>query len=140
MLRMWLNSNHDPSVLNLLWLSGPAGVGKSAIARSFAEYCSTIGRLGAAFFIPRAREHASNNFDKFVPTIAYQLALQHAEYKNFIAATLSEDPLILSKGFSTQFLKLIEEPLSHVFDDLLQRPLVIIVDGLEQCGSEKAQL
>ncbi|KAF9442692.1 hypothetical protein P691DRAFT_618043, partial [Macrolepiota fuliginosa MF-IS2] len=38
---------------NLLWLYGPAGVGKSAIAQTVAEDCRKEGWLGAAFFFSR---------------------------------------------------------------------------------------
>lgn len=34
----------------MLWISGPAGIGKSAIAQTIAEICATNRLLGASFF------------------------------------------------------------------------------------------
>ncbi|KAF9441828.1 hypothetical protein P691DRAFT_620977, partial [Macrolepiota fuliginosa MF-IS2] len=38
---------------NMMWLHGPAGVGKSAVAQTFAEDCQSRNCLGRAFFFSR---------------------------------------------------------------------------------------
>ncbi|KAF8994625.1 hypothetical protein BDQ17DRAFT_1366511, partial [Cyathus striatus] len=44
----WSNDMDDQS--NILWLYGPAGVGKSAIAQSVCERLERMKTLGASFF------------------------------------------------------------------------------------------
>ena len=36
---------------DVLWLYGPAGAGKSAIAQMIAEMCAKLGLLVASFFL-----------------------------------------------------------------------------------------
>ncbi|KAF9441419.1 hypothetical protein P691DRAFT_779803, partial [Macrolepiota fuliginosa MF-IS2] len=56
---------------SMLWLLGPAGVGKSAIAQTIAEECAADGSLGATFFFSRLNNR--NNPHSVIPTIVYQL-------------------------------------------------------------------
>ncbi|KAF9439605.1 hypothetical protein P691DRAFT_297371, partial [Macrolepiota fuliginosa MF-IS2] len=60
------NSNHRHRIF---WLKGPAGVGKSAIARSCAEVFAAQGKLAAAFFFsyPNQRDDPQRLFT----TISY---------------------------------------------------------------------
>ncbi len=53
---------------DLLWLYGPAGVGKSAVAQTIAEYSLENGRLGAAFF---SRTNDRSDYARLWITIAY---------------------------------------------------------------------
>jgi len=55
------------------WLHGPAGAGKSAIARSVAESLHREGLLAAAFSFFRT-DSRRNSEKPFVPTLAYQIA------------------------------------------------------------------
>jgi MoxR-like ATPase len=50
---------------------GPAGVGKSAIARTCAHKLKMAGNLGASFFF--YQPSGWNDPKKFIPTILYQL-------------------------------------------------------------------
>ncbi|KAF9443367.1 hypothetical protein P691DRAFT_416983 [Macrolepiota fuliginosa MF-IS2] len=65
---------------NMMWLHGPAGTGKSAVAQTFAEHCSERGRLGAAFFFSRSNDR--NNLETVIPTLAYQLAVHCRSYNS----------------------------------------------------------
>lgn len=125
---------------NMLWLMGSAGVGKSAVAQTISEYCQQIGRLGASFFFSRLQNR--DKYEGVIPTIVYQLAVRHAGYKNLITQIIAEDPSILDKTLSIQFNKLIVEPIVPLIcqDPLLVAyPLVIVLDGLDECEDEDAQ-
>ncbi|KAJ3565188.1 hypothetical protein NP233_g7800 [Leucocoprinus birnbaumii] len=53
----------------MLWLRGPAGVGKSAIAQTFAERCAERDRLGATFFF--SRPNSRDRLETVIPSLAY---------------------------------------------------------------------
>lgn len=120
----------------MLWILGPAGVGKSAIAQTIGEHCKTDGR-GAAFFFSRLG-HRDNPLQT-IPTIAYQLAVRNPSYKHIITERLANDITILEKDLRSQFKELILAPFKVLKEQgalTPQRSLVIIVDGLDECNGE----
>ncbi|KAJ7705528.1 hypothetical protein B0H17DRAFT_670258 [Mycena rosella] len=128
------SSEQDPSS-SVLWLHGPAGAGKSAIAQSLCQTLEEEGRLGGSFFFKRG--HASRgNGNKLFPTIAYQLALRLPELKRAISQRMEDDPSITHKSLSLQLQKLIVEPCR---DSTPTRPFTIIIDGLDECEGEDIQ-
>ncbi|KAJ7508047.1 hypothetical protein B0H11DRAFT_1848433 [Mycena galericulata] len=131
----WASKNDADS--SALWLYGPAGAGKSAIAQSFCQKLEAEGRLGGSFFFKRG--HASRgNSKKLFPTIAYQLAL----LKNFpdlaraISQRVEENPSILDRYLSIQLQELILEACQQ---NLGGRILVIVIDGLDECEGQDVQ-
>ncbi len=124
----------------MIWLSGPAGTGKSAVAQSFAELCVVKGRLGAAFFFSRL-----NHWDKanaVVPTLAYQLAVHFPDYRPLLVGQIAHDPTIVQKSPPAQFKRLIIEPFSILQlqgHSVMQEPLLILLDGLDECQDIPAQ-
>lgn len=139
-LKAWLAN--DRRHRSFVWLTGPAGVGKSAVAQTFAEYCLELGQLGATFFFSKFQNR--NSPHGLIATIAYQLADQHAGYNHLITRILSRSPAILDKTLRVQFQKLIVEPFTtlandYTAHDITRKPLVIIIDGLDECSDERAQ-
>ncbi|KAF9444581.1 hypothetical protein P691DRAFT_333686 [Macrolepiota fuliginosa MF-IS2] len=122
------------------WLHGSPGVGKSAVAQTFAEDCQAGRCLGGAFFFSRLK-----GFDKplqVIPTLAYQLAVNLPGYKAILGQLLADDPVVLQKAIHIQFRKLIVEPLSTMTSknsSSVQWPCVMILDGLDECEGESAQ-
>ncbi|KAF5348563.1 hypothetical protein D9756_009624 [Leucocoprinus leucothites] len=144
---------NDGEIHRLLWLSGPAAVGKSAVAQTAAEELKKAEVLGAVFFFSRP-----NNRDDprvVIPTLVYQLAVLLPEYKLFIGQRFKEDPLIFGKDRRSRFQELISDPflpdlsrrpltlLSYLSEQLLaslfHRPLFIVLDGLDECNGRDAQ-
>ncbi|KAJ7730303.1 hypothetical protein B0H16DRAFT_1733821 [Mycena metata] len=68
-IQSWVEDGGAPSVM---WLYGPAGAGKSAIAQTMAEKWAQRKTLAAAFFFARWRTGGSSGKTLF-PTVAYQL-------------------------------------------------------------------
>jgi len=69
----------------LLWMHGLAGIGKSTVATTVANYFHDLGRLGAFLFFDRRfpeRSHPS----KVIRTLAHQLG----SYDSRIGMALSE--------------------------------------------------
>ncbi|KAG1859617.1 hypothetical protein DFJ58DRAFT_286078 [Suillus subalutaceus] len=61
----WVNSTGD-NVPRVLWLSGPAGKGKSAIAHTIAKWFNDVGGLGSCYSFDRQRE-ADRRHEKIFP-------------------------------------------------------------------------
>ncbi|KAJ7203566.1 hypothetical protein GGX14DRAFT_369457 [Mycena pura] len=123
---------------SILWLHGPAGAGKSAVAQSLCQKLSeTEGRAFASFFFKR--QHTSRgNGNKMFPTISYQLAVLHPGLKRAISQNVENDPSIVDKSLSIQLLKLIIEPCRQI-QSLDSVPMTIIIDGLDECDGQHIQ-
>jgi hypothetical protein len=120
-------------------MTGPAGAGKSAIARTCARNLKATGNLGASFFF--YRPSGWNDPKKFVPTIVYQLTTQYPAYRDYIDAVIIDDPLVLEKEVHTQFQELLAKPPLRqiVKDHDGKTDSVIVVDGLDECATVDAQ-
>lgn len=119
---------------------GPAAAGKSAIAQTIAEEFEDLGRFGASYFFSRPND--LDDPDTVIPTLAFQLASGHHHYKGVISQRLADDPSILSKNRRTQFRKLIIEPFQYLMSQnkaSTTEPLLIIIDGLDECKGQEAQ-
>lgn len=133
-IEAWLlNQERDQ---NILWLHGCAGVGKTAIAQTIAEKCVEIDRLGATFFFSRPKHR--DDPARVIPTLASQLAARNPDYKQIIAKQLENNPGVLHKTPRIQFNVLMVEPFT-ILRDRIQQPLLVILDGLDECAGEAAQ-
>jgi len=125
----------------ILWLYGAAGAGKSAIAHTLAEICENCGWLVASFFFWKTAS-ARNNAERFVATIAHQIALAIPAAREFVGAAVDHNPFIFKQSVDVQLAKLVIEPLRQVYSEGLLfdiSPLVIIVDGLDECQDTNIQ-
>ncbi|KAJ3564651.1 hypothetical protein NP233_g8154 [Leucocoprinus birnbaumii] len=138
-LAAWLeNTERDYNVVSL---TGPAGVGKSSVSQSFAEHARTRKRFGAAFFF--ARSSGCTDHLRVVPTLVRQLAVHDRDYRTIIVKLLLDDPTILEMNIASQFEQLIMNPFSFLVQqqpERLNAPILIVLDGLEACNNEDAQI
>ncbi|XP_006461588.1 hypothetical protein AGABI2DRAFT_222406, partial [Agaricus bisporus var. bisporus H97] len=75
-----------------------------------------------------------------VPTLVYQLAIKIPQYRSLIASELADNPLLLRNSPHLQFKKLIIEPFTILHRQHPRKPIVIVLDGLDECDREEAQL
>ncbi|PPQ87784.1 hypothetical protein CVT25_008828 [Psilocybe cyanescens] len=127
----------------VLWLYGPAGAGKSAIAQTFAELCAAKNHLLASFFFSRS-DLRRNNVKALVATLAYQLWLHIPESRPIIEAAVDNNPGIFQLDFNTQFRTLFVDPLLQLssigrFTFGTPFPSLIIIDGLDECNGADFQ-
>ncbi|KAF9441986.1 hypothetical protein P691DRAFT_714764 [Macrolepiota fuliginosa MF-IS2] len=124
----------------ILWLHGPAGVGKSAILQTIAEVASKPASsiLGATLFFSRP-----NNRDDpkcvFI-TIAYRLAVRYPLYRQYVVRLLAIDPQLVERSLAVQFETFIVQPFA--VKQLLaghHDTVLILLDGLDECKGEEAQ-
>ncbi|KAJ3570081.1 hypothetical protein NP233_g4634 [Leucocoprinus birnbaumii] len=120
----------------VLWMRGPLGTGKTAVAQSSAEKLKNIQKLLATLFL----SHSSANRDdplRVFASIAYQIASLHQPFADLISALVRKDPSITQKSLLTQFEELIVAPLRSIrergFGDIGLEGQVVIIDGLDEC-------
>ena len=121
-----------------MWLYGPAGAGKSAIAQTIAELCYELKLLAASFFFSRTATGRSDD-SRLIATLTYQLCLSIPEIRTYVEDAVELDPNIFSLSPEHQLQKMIIEPLSHLRDNANQDrgriyPRLIVIDGLDECA------
>jgi hypothetical protein len=117
---------------------GSADTGKSAVAQSFGDSCEEAKRHGASYFFFRVAGRSKS--ETVVPTIAFQLATMVPEYRTLVGHQLADNPLLLRKSPPVQFRELIVEPFAAIQRLSPRQPIVIILDGLDECEGKSAQL
>ncbi|KAJ4161619.1 uncharacterized protein LMH87_007649 [Akanthomyces muscarius] len=117
----------------IFWLNGMAGTGKSTISRTVARSLADNGQLGASFFFKKG-ETDRGSLSKFFMTIAADLIMKKPSTAPHIEAVLNADHSITSKNYTEQFQKFLLEPLTKC--DIGDRPVVIVVDALDECEQE----
>ncbi|KAJ7880937.1 hypothetical protein B0H13DRAFT_1630200, partial [Mycena leptocephala] len=121
------------SYRSIRWLHGPVGAGKSAIMQTLCRKLQDAGYLGGAFFFKRGHSTRGNAKVLFA-TLAYQLALNNRHLKPLISQRVEDDPSIVGRDMDVQLHKLIVEPLRDA------TPPILLIDGLDECDTHRAQL
>ncbi|KAL0062421.1 hypothetical protein AAF712_010700 [Marasmius tenuissimus] len=91
------------------WLTGTAGVGKTAIAITLAKDCEQEGLLASSFFFFRS-DPKRNNANALVLAIAHGLVSTIPFIRRFIEHRISIDPKILEARLEDQFRELVVNP------------------------------
>lgn len=118
----------------IFWLTGMAGTGKSTIARSIACAFADQKGLGASFFFSRGVGDLGRA-DRFVSTLAHQIAIRFPLLKQRISQAIADNNNITRQGLHDQWKELILKPLST-----LNRPnstLTLVIDALDECEREE---
>ena len=130
----------DPQGKRIFWLSGMAGTGKSAIARTLAHNLSERKQLGASFFFSRGRGDRGNA-SKFFTSIAYKLAFWDTENRGLaplIRKAFDQYPDITERAKREQWKHLIQEPLSQMEGCFAHGTiLVFVIDALDECEDDR---
>ena len=126
----------------ILWLTGAAGAGKSAISQSIIEVCLLEGLVIASFFFflsDGARNHAKS----LIATLAYQIFFSVPSTQKIIQAAIDHDPLIFTRSLEHQFDLLVIQPLRKFYEplDTLEEKWrrIIVIDGLDECLDRDSQ-
>ncbi|KAJ3572680.1 hypothetical protein NP233_g2926 [Leucocoprinus birnbaumii] len=136
----WANGDFDHEK-RVLWMHGPFGVGKTAVAQSSAEMLKASNQLIATLFFSRSNINRDDPYRVFT-SIAFQIATQCQSFSNVLEAHIRTDPSFATKSLSTQFDELLLIPLSNIEDQAALKSLagrVIIIDGLDECRGTKEQ-
>ena len=137
-IRDWVERSnpHQP----IKWLNGPAGAGKSAIAQTIADHYKD-SRLAASFFFQRSTPDRGVA-DRLCLTLAWQLAVSIPEARSYIEHELETEALLNTKSIDVQFDHLIVKVFENLLrdrPDLRPEKSLIIIDGVDECASERDQ-
>jgi len=126
----------------ILWLYGPAGAGKTAIARRVAELCEAQGLLLASFLFFRS-DPKRNTMEPLGANIAYCVYCAIPSTNELIKHAIEADPLIFTYSIEVQLTKLVFEPLrllaSQGYFVSRKFPRLVVIDGLDECLDQGAQ-
>jgi len=130
-IETWVKAGSEGK--SILWLHGPAGAGKSAIAQTVVETCAGRGELAASFFF--ARTVASRNSLKHLfPTIAAQIALSVPEKRQRLDRILKNDPWIAERVMGS-----VDLVASLLQQGSALGPFLVVIDGLDECQGRDDQ-
>ena len=113
----------------VFWLNGIAGIGKSTVARTIAEFAEDQKMLGASFFFSRTEGRGDPAV--FFTTLAYQLACVSPLFKTAITNAIRNNLTIGQAIPRRQIRELILNPLQTIKE--VPFPVVIVVDALDEC-------
>jgi hypothetical protein len=137
----WIKWEEDLEAF-IMWVYGPAGAGKSAIAQTIAEMCEEEMILLASFFFSR-NDSSRSTGKPLIATIAYQITLNLPDARDAIMGAIERDPLIFSKSLAVQVKSLIVAPLRPLADaGFFKKPTsrrLVIIDGLDECSDPEVQ-
>uniref|UniRef100_L2FYC2 Vegetative incompatibility protein het-e-1 n=1 Tax=Colletotrichum fructicola (strain Nara gc5) TaxID=1213859 RepID=L2FYC2_COLFN len=128
----WAN---DDSGEPFFWLVGPAGTGKSTVARTITDSWAKRKQLAAGYFFKRG-EKGRNDTSRLFATIAVQLADTIPYFQEHLRRSIDgmDGDAIGERGLTTQFDKLIMNPLIALESVHSSRqPMVIVIDALDEC-------
>jgi hypothetical protein len=131
-IRTWIDGNDNQYIF---WLSGWAGTGKSTIARTVAREYLDKNRFMASFFFSRD-DNDVRRAEKFVGTVATQLAERSDKFKSLLENAISNDKGISARVLKDQWNVLVLQPLSQLEPGSFQQPLLIVIDALDECEKE----
>ncbi|KAB5591833.1 Vegetative incompatibility protein HET-E-1 [Ceratobasidium theobromae] len=123
----------DPNAPNVYWMSGMAGTGKTTLAYTFCETLKKQKQLGASFFCTRTTAEC-RDVGRIIPTIAYQLARYSLPFQSALCRILGNDPDISTRTISTQFERLLRDPILEV-KRAIPENLIVVVDALDECSN-----
>ncbi|KAH7098148.1 hypothetical protein BKA62DRAFT_812061, partial [Auriculariales sp. MPI-PUGE-AT-0066] len=130
----WVNSPTGPCVF---WLSGLAGTGKTAVARSVADRLAQAGIIVVSFFISRHSGRRCSLYD-IVHTLAFELARVHETARAIIVQALAHDARLNQLNIDEQVNRLLLEPLRAIATASSKGSVVLIMDALDECDNPAA--
>ncbi|KAF5310038.1 hypothetical protein D9619_010145 [Psilocybe cf. subviscida] len=129
LLERWMDAAESDQIL---WLSGPAGGGKTAIVKTLTERATDRGARTISFYFFRG-DSTRNGAEPVVPTLLYQLFQLYPRTAEVIAGILFTHPRALDGSVVEQF-KLVSR-LIPIIQQLLPAGarILILIDGLDEC-------
>ncbi|KAG1901684.1 uncharacterized protein F5891DRAFT_1107771 [Suillus fuscotomentosus] len=127
----WINDSGD-TAQRVLWLSGPAGTGKSAIAHTIANWFNDLGGLGSCFCFDR--NQTDKRHEKVFSTIARDLADRDPEMRHALANVVERaNALKSTTDIVQQWRKLLIESLKKSSGSSVG-PVLIVIEALDESG------
>ena len=153
----WVERDEGPS--SILWLHGPAGAGKSAIAQTIAQNCKDNGLLLASHFFSRTSSSSErSDGDRVIPTLTLQLLQAFPAIKRHIKGVVRKDRGVFDKLRSIQMEELVVKPLhcrrltrlqsmrewlfrfqKYFGEPQTYKGRLVVIDALDECSDPEVQ-
>ncbi|KAG4261726.1 hypothetical protein FPRO03_11195 [Fusarium proliferatum] len=124
----------DPQSPTICWLPGLAGTGKSTVSRTVSR--NLKGRTLSASFVFKKGAGSRGSGQHLFAVLAYQLALQFPPIRPHILQTVKDDHSLAMTPIRIQWQKLIVNPLVKLQDEGLVKPVVFVLDALDECDEQ----
>lgn len=118
---------------NILWLYGVAGSGKSTMSTTIAGFFQKTRRLGAHIFFSQSNV-AERTPSAIIRTLAHQLGSFDHRIGQAITTAINGWPDCMESSARIQFQKFLVEPLASLETIQFEGPIVVVLDGLDECG------
>ena len=120
---------------NTYWIYGVPGIGKTSLAHSICASLDDQGQLAGVFFC-RRDDPELNEPRNILPTLIYKLAIIFPPFRRIVADCLRENPNVSPESMKhTLILDLIRK-----LPRLPTKPLVFVIDALDECGGTQSRL
>ncbi|KAL5636345.1 hypothetical protein ACGC1H_004979 [Rhizoctonia solani] len=116
-----------------MWISGQAGMGKTAVATSLCQRLDRVRALACGFFCQRDDPN-SNNPLSLINNLICDIAMSCPAYARQVAIAIQANPKLCSAHLSLRYEGLIRRPLQKLGRISMANTLVVVVDGLDECG------
>ncbi|KAH7918354.1 WD40 repeat-like protein [Leucogyrophana mollusca] len=123
---------------NVFWLHGVAGSGKSTVATTVAKYIGEMHRLGAFICFNQSFADCSHP-SMVIRTLAHKLGTFDKQIGKAISEAMEGYPGVKDASLSTQFTELLVKPLSSLASLQDKGAIVVVLDALDECGSDKTR-
>ncbi|KAF4586209.1 hypothetical protein EYR38_010483 [Pleurotus pulmonarius] len=121
---------HEFNVPPVYWLVGPAGAGKSTIARTFCRSLQDQSLLGGSFFCHRLTAERSDA-KHIIPTLAWGLARRDSGFCQALMR-VTDIASVAKSIVKLQIDELLKEPCKSLTD----KHLVLVIDALDECHDQ----
>ncbi|KAF5318607.1 hypothetical protein D9619_010828 [Psilocybe cf. subviscida] len=138
LIERWMKARNSTN--GFLWLSGPAGGGKTVIMRTIAERSADQNVHTINFFFFRG-DPTRNSAQLLVATLLYQIFQLYPAARDAVAMILSAHPHLLDASLEEQFEMLVS-PLSDIIRESSPEgvQVVLLIDGLDECDDSQEQV
>jgi hypothetical protein len=142
----WItHGDEDAEPTKILYLTGPAGTGKTAIAGSIADTCDEQGLLAGSFFFASFLASETRRLKRYlVATLVYHLISPLDDdhpLRRAVLLAVQRDRSIFRKRLKDQLRLLLMKPLKDTRSqfDTSVLPKVFIIDGLDEVEAESSR-
>ena len=135
----WVDDPHPRQPI--IWLNGPAGAGKSAIAQTIAGRCSGEQLAASFFFLRNSSDRGTAT--RLFTTLAWQLAKNIPELLPYTESAVETEPLFPTKSLDIHFDRLIIQPLQKLLcdkPDFCPQKSLVVIDGVDECTPDRDQM